>query len=50
MNKLEHLVVNTENEIMKLEVDRLTNNENNNNLEQDVITTENDILKQKMHS
>jgi len=45
MNNLEQLVVNTENEIMKLEVDRLTNNKNTNNLEQDVITTENDILK-----
>ena len=45
MNKLEQLVVNTENEIMKLEVDRLTSNQNTNDLEQDVITTENDILK-----
>lgn len=45
MDKLEQLVVNTENEIMKLEVDRLTCNQNTNNLEQVVVNTENEILK-----
>ena len=43
MDKLEQLVVNTENEIMKLEVDRLTCNQNTNNLEQVVVNTENNL-------